>query len=366
MNSTRLHRHRALVAGMGAMLAVLAGHAAALAPLADDPLVGHWRRTWPASGCSVTLEIRTDGTTTIQDGTNVVEATLHRTGPATEEGIFPVDRRVTRDNGEPTCTAGPDARPHPDGRPILASEDSPGHVQTGAMLLYAHGDALSLCNNTESGSCDHWFSRVVGGQRSVKAEPAHESGFRAFVERQFYAVVPENRRSFELIPASSVAAIAFDKDDAPDLGCDRFAGLQVVGDGFSGTQFHVAACHNAAAVAARAKAMVARARKEMQATTPLTDADRRKYGIFATDESLGDGAEVFYCYQELHGVDYVLPARYAVFIDAARARAVVVVGVDASMGERAPAFGDDPLGSDPVSAMKLVAEGIGRRAGPAN
>lgn len=59
------------------------------------------------------------------------------------------------------------------------------------------------------------------------------------------------------------------------------------------------------------------------------------------------------------GVDAVLPARTAVFMDPARSRAIVPVGIDMSMGQ---AF-DDPLGPDPASVVKRMAEAIGRDAG---
>jgi len=55
----------------------------------------------------------------------------------------------------------------------------------------------------------------------------------------------------------------------------------------------------------------------------------------------------------------VLPARTAVFMDPARSRAIVPVGIDMSMGQ---AF-DDPLGPDPASVVKRMAEAIGRDAG---
>ena len=355
----KTHRRRLLHALLGSvLLTLLARHSIAMPALAGDPLVGRWLRTWPDDHCVVALEIRADGGMTITDGANVVEASLHRTGPADGAGIFPVSRGVTSDNGRPTCTAGPDAAPYPSGQAKSPETDSPGHVPLGAILLFAHGDAISLCGNIESGSCDHWFRRQPAIPSAARA--SGPAGFQAAVERGFYAVVPENPRSFELIPLASTGTGDFVASDNSSLGCDSAAGVEIVGDGFSNVKFDVASCHDTAAVTAWAKSKVRSSREATSAGGRPSADDARKYGIVATDERFGDVGELFYWYEVARGPDAALPTRSAVFVDPRRARAIVIFGIDMSMGQRAPAFGSDPLGSDPASAMKRIARAIGR------
>lgn len=355
----KTHRPRSVQAVLGAaMLTLLAGHSAATPALAGDPLVGRWLRTWPDDHCVVAVEIRADGSMTTTDGANVVEASLRRTGPADGAGLFPVSRGVTSDNGKPTCTAGPDAVPYPSGQAKTPEADSPGHVPLGAILLFAHGDAISLCSNVESGSCDHWLRREPA--TPIAARTSSAIGFQAAVEHEFYAVVPENPKSFELIPVATVDPTSFVAIGGSSLGCDRAAGVEVVGDGFSNVKFEVASCHDIAATRTWAASKVRSSHEAMSTGRPPTADDARKYGIAATAERFGDGSELLYWYELARGPDSVLPARFAVFIAPSRARAVVILGIDASMGERAPAFGIDPLGSDPASAMKHIARAIGR------
>lgn len=334
-------RPRSRIALLAAAAFALAQPATAQAAASPDVFAGTWARTWPASACAITLQIRGDGTLTAADGEQVVDATWRRLGPADVEGIVPVQVEVTRDNGAKACSTGARSQ------------------RVGAILVYAHGDAISLCDNPANGSCDRWFSRT-GPQR---ARPAPVVDFESAIERDLYAVLPENRHTFELIPAVSSEPPTFPaKDgsrDAPQP-CARFADLHLIGDGWSGVQFTVLSCQDVGSIDDYFRPLVARARQDLPRVTDLTEAQKHSLGVSVSDERLADGAELLYIFDVTRGVDASLPGKTAIFIDAARRHAVVLVDVDMSMGERAPGFGDDPLGPDPAATLKDMATRLGR------
>lgn len=335
MDAARAFRQ---VAGVAALLA--ARSAVAAPGLAD--VVGTWTRSWPAAACAVTVEIRADGTMTTRDGARRIDATLEVRGGPDDQGFIAVARHETHDDAGAECPREPGS-----------TQDTPPARALEAILPYAHGNAMAFCRLANLGGCDDWYERA----EPVPAGPRRHD-LAAAVERQFYALIPEDHATFELVLANTGEPTAFTDPQAPGgslpLACEHSARFVVVGHGATAWTFMVSSCADAATIETLLQKSIAdrpAGRSSMPAET------RRRYGLDPLDRRLPDGSRTLYASDEVHGVDAGVLVHWAAHVDARRQRAILVMGVDTgTLLGAPPQFAANPLYQDPATIMQALVE----------
>lgn len=336
---------------------------AAPAPRIDD-FVGTWTRTWPTAACPVTVEIRADGTITTVDGGRRIEATLAVTGGPDKQGFVAVARKVTQDNEGAACTREP-ASPHDVDATRPAGDRTPAR-ELEAILPFAHGNAMALCRFANLGGCDDWYERVQSPSPPSAAPPRHD--LEAALERQFYAVIPEDRATFELATNGTDESASFPDRDAAGgfqpLACRHTVRLNVVGHGATEWTFMIASCTDAQLLERLAlKLMAGDPRRHDAADPPMPAAERRQYGLDPLDRKLADGGRTIYAADEVRSVDAGMLVHCAVHVDARRRHAVLVMGVDmGTLVGPPPQFAANPLYHDPAAVMQALVERLAKDA----
>lgn len=353
MAVVRAIRWGALVAGI-----LVARGAAAATPPGIADFVGTWTRSWPAGACQVTVEIRADGTMTTLDGARRIDASFEVQGGPDDQGFVAVARHETQDNAGAACTREPASPQQADAtRP---AEDGTPARELQAILPFAHGDAMALCRFANMGGCDDWYERAPPGAHRPAGPPRHD--LVAAVERQFYALIPENRATFELALANTGETAPFADRDAPGgmrmLACERSARFTVVGHGATMWNFLVASCTDAASVERLALKLIAGLPADL---SNMPEQARRQYGLYPLDRKRPDGARTIYAFDEVRSVDAGTLFQWAVHVDARRRHAILVMGVDmGTLLGPPPQFAANPLYHDPAAIMQALVERLAR------
>jgi hypothetical protein len=338
------------------------GAAAAETPKVDD-FVGTWMRTWPRDACGVAVEIRADGTMTIKDGERQLDARLAVTGGPDDQGFVAVAHTETQDNGGVACTTGVGeaASAPPDGGPKRHLKARRSSLQAFQDILpFAHGDAMALCRFDNLGGCDDWFSRVPATPPRPVPPPRHD--LVGAVERQLYALIPEDRAGFELVASTGTGGAMFPDRDAPGgfrpVACEHKAQFTVVGQGATGLFFVVSSCSDATTIENLAARLV---KSDLATASDVPAAERLRYGLTTVDRPQRDGSRLLYVSDEVHGVDSGTLVKIAVHIDARRRRAIMVMGVDMeTLTGPKPPFARNPMYHDPAAIMQALVERLAR------
>ncbi len=351
MDVARAFRWLALMATLlvarGAVAATpaIARGAVAATPASIDDIVGTWTRVWPASDCAVTVEIRADGTMTTLDGTRRIDAKLEVQGGPDDQGFVAVARHETHDNAGAGCPREPGSTR--DASPARALE---------AILPFARGGSMAFCRLANLGGCDDWYERVGPVPRRL-AGPSRRD-LAGAVERQFYALIPQDRATFELVLASTGEATSFTDVHAPGgsqtLACDHSARFMVVGHGATAWNFMISSCPDAASIERLMSKLIA----DMPAGYSSMPAEtRRHYGLDPLDRQRPDGSRTLYASVEVHGVDAAVLVHWAAHVDARRQRAILVMGVDTeTLAGTPPQFAANPLYQDPAAIMQALVQ----------
>jgi hypothetical protein len=353
-------RARLVCVAAATVLAALSS-AAAEVPVIGD-FVGTWTRTWPSGSCSVSMEIRADGTMTSVDGEHRTEALLSMTGGVDDQGFVAITRTQTHDNAGAACTSGP--RSPESGLERSQARDRTPAKEVTSILPFAHGDAMALCRFANLGGCDDWYSRVPTLPHRARPRGKHDLG--AAVERQFYALIPENPTSFELAPNRTPGTAAFPDQGAPggfrSIACEHVVRFAVVGHGATGWVFIAASCRDVATIEPLARKLVSNEQGLALVNAPnISAADRLRYGLTMLDRVQPDGSSLLYMVDEARGVDATTLVRMAVHMDALRRRAIVLMGIDMeTMTGPRPPFASNPLYQDPASIMQALVERLAK------
>lgn len=113
----------------------------------EHPLVGLWRINLPEQNCAEIYDIRTDGTTQILSGGQVVQTRYDISLRPNAQGFYTWVDTVVKVNDQPDC---------------MGHKVPNGNVATNYIVMHATGSKFMMCQKAELDTCFGPFLKEAG------------------------------------------------------------------------------------------------------------------------------------------------------------------------------------------------------------
>ena len=113
----------------------------------EHPLIGLWRINLPEQRCAEIYDIRTDGTTQILSGGQVVKTQYDISLAPNAQGFYTWMDTVVQVNSEPDC---------------MGNVVPNGNVATNYIVMHASGSKFMMCQKAELDTCFGPFLKESG------------------------------------------------------------------------------------------------------------------------------------------------------------------------------------------------------------